>query len=225
MKDGPNIAHVAALIGDPARANMLTALMDGRALTASELAAHAGVTKQTASSHLARLMSGALIVREIQGRHHYFRLNGADVAATLEALMGIAAKSTGVRVRTGPKDLALRKARRCYDHLAGEIGVFIYQQMLSKDWLKNSENTVLLSSAGAEAMALFGIDIDVVQCARRPLVKPCLDWSMRKPHLAGGLGKAVFERMAALKWLKADGTSRVVTFNTQGEKALHHWVA
>ncbi len=123
MKEGPIIASVAALLGDPARANILTALMDGRALTVSELAEAAGVTLQTASGHLAKLDAANLLTAEKQGRHRYFRLSGPDVAQVLEALMGLAQRTGATRVRTGPKDAALRSARVCYDHLAGERGV------------------------------------------------------------------------------------------------------
>ena len=123
MKDGPVIASVAALIGDPARANILTALMDGRALTASELAEVAGVTLPTASGHLANLADAALVAVEKQGRHRYYRLHSADVAEVLEKLMGLAQRSGAVRVRTGPRDDAMREARICYDHLAGAQGI------------------------------------------------------------------------------------------------------
>src|SRR6186713_922945 len=123
MKDGPLIASVATLIGDPARANILTALMDGRALTASELAETAGVSLSTASGHLAKLTEAGLLAAEKQGRHRYFRLSAPDVAEVLEGLMGLAQRTGAVRVRTGPRDEALRKARICYDHLAGEQGV------------------------------------------------------------------------------------------------------
>src|SRR3984893_3634705 len=123
MKAGPDIAMVASLVGDPARANMLTALMTGRALTASELAHQAGVTPQTASSHLSKLEAGGLVEQEKQGRHRYFRLSDPDVAAVLEGLEGLAARAGHMRVRTGPKDPALRHARVCYDDLAGELGV------------------------------------------------------------------------------------------------------
>ena len=122
MKEGPDIAHVAALIGDPARANMLTALLSGKALTATELASEAGVTVQTASSHLAKLGTGGLLRQRKQGRHKYFSLAGADVAHVLEGLMGLAAGAGHLRTRTGPKDAQLRKARVCYNHLAGDMG-------------------------------------------------------------------------------------------------------
>src|SRR5262245_61600840 len=123
MKSGPDISMVAALVGDPARSNMLQALMTGRALTASELAQEAGITPQTASSHLSKLEAGGLIEPEKQGRHRYYRLTGPDVASVLEGLAGLAARAGHMRVRTGPKEPALRRARICYDHLAGDLGV------------------------------------------------------------------------------------------------------
>src|ERR1700731_116498 len=122
MKAGPDIAMIASLVGDPARSNMLTALMTGRALTASELAYQAGVTPQTASSHLSKLEAGGLIEPEKQGRHRYYRLTGPDVAGVLEGLAGLAARAGHIRLRTGPKDPALRCSRICYAHLAGDLG-------------------------------------------------------------------------------------------------------
>ena len=131
MKTGPDIALIASLVGEPARANMLTALMSGRALTASELAREAGVTPQTASAHLAKLEGGGLLALEKQGRHRYYRLTGPDVAAVLEGLMGLAARAGHTRVRTGPKDPALRRARACYDHLAGDLGVQLFDGLVA----------------------------------------------------------------------------------------------
>src|SRR5450631_940124 len=132
MKDGPNIVGIAALIGDHARAEVLTALLADRALTATELAAVAGVTKQTISSHLAQLTEAGLVAVEAQGRHRYFRLAGHDVAQLLESLMGVAFQTGAVRLRSSPREPALRKARVCYDHLAGELGVYAYDAMLAR---------------------------------------------------------------------------------------------
>ncbi|HSN33764.1 MAG TPA: winged helix-turn-helix domain-containing protein, partial [Ideonella sp.] len=129
MHDGPRIARVAALIGDPARAEMLTALMDDRALTATELAGIAGVTKQTASAHLAKLREAGLVAVASQGRHRYYRLADRDVAHLLESLMGLAFRSGAVRLRSGPREPALRRARVCYDHLAGELGVQVFESL------------------------------------------------------------------------------------------------
>src|SRR5215813_8914253 len=130
MRDGPNVARVAALIGDHTRAEVLTTLMTGQALTASELAVHAEVTKQTISSHLAMLVDAKLIAVAKQGRHRYFRLADDDVAHLLESLMGVAYRTGAVRIRSSPREPALRKARACYDHLAGEVGVRIYESLV-----------------------------------------------------------------------------------------------
>ena len=131
MKVGPDIATIAALLGDPARANMLTALLAGQALTAGELAREAGVTAQTASSHLARLEAGGLLTQRKQGRHRYYALSGEDVAGVLEALMGLAARTGHTRMRTGPKEPALRQARVCYDHLAGDLAVAMLENLVA----------------------------------------------------------------------------------------------
>ena len=224
MKEGPDIAQTAALIGDPARANMLVALMDGHALTATELAHEAGVTKQTASSHLARLTEGGLLKREVQGRHHYFRLNGADVGAALEALMGVSASRTGPRTRPGPRDPALRRARVCYDHLAGEMGVQLYEHAQSSGWISGDEHGLALTDAGRAAFSEFDIDYQPLENARRPLCRACLDWSMRRHHLAGGLGKAILQAMYTRGWARRLPGSRVVHFTPQGEQAFQRWL-
>src|ERR1700712_1037097 len=153
MKTGPDIAMVAALVGDPARSNMLMALMGGRALTASELAQEAGITPQTASSHLAKLEAGGLIEPEKQGRHRYYRLTGPDVATALEGLMDLAARAGHMRVRTGPKDPALRRARICYDHLAGDLGVQMLASMKKQKLVRQRKPDLELTSEGKRFMA------------------------------------------------------------------------
>lgn len=220
MKAGPNISHIASLVGDPARANMLTALMSGKALTATELAHEAGVMPQTASTHLAKLESGGLIVTEKQGRHRYFQLSGADVADVLEGLMGLAARSGHLRTRTGPRDPALRRARVCYDHLAGELGVGLYDGLHRRGYLDGAESAVALTPKGVRALDVFGIDVAGLQDQRRPVCKNCLDWSARRPHLAGSLGAALLDRFYALKWARREKDSRVVTFTPPGEREL-----
>ena len=224
MKEGPDIAQTAALIGDPARANMLVALMDGHALTATELAGEAGVTKQTASSHLARLTDGGLLSREVQGRHHYFRLNGPDVGTALEALMGVSAARLGPRTRPGPRDPALRRARVCYDHLAGEMGVQLYEHAQVQGWISGDDKALQLTNAGRKAFAKFNIDYKPLEGVRRPLCRACLDWSMRRHHLAGGLGKALLLAMYDRGWAKRLPDSRVVSFTQHGEQAFQDWL-
>lgn len=196
MKDGPNIAGIAALIGDPARANVLTALLDGRALTVSELALAAGVAMPTASGHLAKLAQAGLIEGERQGRHRYFRLSGPDVAEALEALMGIAERTGARRVRTGPSDPALRQARACYDHLAGETAVAMFDALVARGALTAGDEPELTSTGEATFRAL-GLDLQGLRQSSRPLCRRCLDWSERRAHLGGALGAAILQRLLA----------------------------
>src|SRR6266567_3539529 len=220
MKDGPSIASVAALIGDRARADILTALVAGPALTATELAAEAGVTKQTTSAHLAKLLEARLIAVESQGRHRYFRLADRDVAELMEKLMGVAYRAGAVRLRTSPREPALRKARVCYDHLAGNLGVRLYDALLEAHLLSPSTAGLMLSRKGRRLFEDLGIDLDALARLRRPLCRACLDWSERRHHLAGALGAALLARFVALGWARMAQGSRVVAFSPQGERAL-----
>ncbi len=220
MKEGPDIARVAALLGDPARANMLTALVSGRALTATELAQEAGVTPQTASSHLAKLEAGQIVTLRQQGRHRYFTLSGPDIVEALEVLMGIANRVGHNRVRTGPKDPALRKARVCYDHLAGEMGVALFSGLAARKLIVSDHNGVMLSDAGADFSGAFGIDLDGLRRNRRPLCRECLDWSARQSHLAGAFGAALLSRFYDLGWARRSKDSRIVTFSPKGEQSF-----
>src|SRR5712691_1279050 len=174
MKDGPSIASVAALIGDRARADILTALVAGPALTATELAAEAGVTKQTTSAHLAKLLEARLIAVESQGRHRYFRLADRDGAHLLESLMGVAYRAGAVRLRASPREPALRKARVCYDHLAGELGVLVYDSLLARRLLRSAGDGLGLSGHGERFFEGFGIDLEALAQRRRPLCRACL---------------------------------------------------
>jgi DNA-binding transcriptional ArsR family regulator len=213
MKDGPIIATVAALIGDPARANILTALMDGRALTASELATVAGVTVQTTSGHLTKLSDANLLTMEKQGRHRYFRLSGEDVAQVLEALMGLAQRTGAVRLRTGPKDVAMREARVCYDHLAGESGVILLNSLHQRDYLQGKDNDdPTLTKTGRVFFSALGLNMSMLEKKRRPLCLHCLDWSERRHHLGGALGAALLDMMLEQTWLRrVEGRALVFT--------------
>jgi DNA-binding transcriptional ArsR family regulator len=217
MKDGPSIAPIAALAGDPARANMLSALLGGKALTAGELAREAGVTAQTASSHLAKLEEGGMVLGQRQGRHRYFQLAGHDVAHMLETMMGIAERAGHVRTRTGPKAPELRRARVCYDHLAGEMAVAMFDAMARARLIADGE-TLRLTRRGADFARDFGIDLDTLADERRPLCKTCLDWSQRRPHLAGSLGAAMLARFYALRWARRERAGRAVIFSPHGER-------
>ena len=221
MRDGPDIARIAALIGDPARANILTALMSGKALTAGELAREGGITPQTASSHLKKLMEGGLLRLTGQGRHRYYALAGEDVALALEGLMGLAAGRGHLRTRTGPRDAALREARVCYNHLAGETGVQMYRAMLGAGYLAEKGEKVTLTEAGQNFAAGFGIDLSALANSRAPLCRPCLDWSARQSHLAGKLGRAMLARMEQAGWLSRVPDSRLIRFTQGGRVAFN----
>ena len=212
---------VASLVGDPARANMLTALLGGRALTATELAHQAGITPQTASSHLSKLETGGLIEQEKQGRHRYYRLTDPDVAGVLEGLAGLAARAGHMRLRTGPKDPALRRARICYDHLAGDLGVQMLDSLKKQKLLRQSKQAIELTAEGERFLArALQIETGALAHPRRPLCKACLDWSERRHHLAGTLGAAIMTRFTELNWAARDAApgSRVVNFTRAGEK-------
>lgn len=220
MKDGPNIVGIAALIGEHARAEILTALMTGQALTATELAQVAGVTKQTVSAHLSKLLDAKLLCVESQGRHRYFRLADRDVAQLLESLMGVAYRVGAVRVRSSPREPALRKARVCYDHLAGDLGVLVYDSLEGRRHLRVKGADLELTAQGEKFLADLGIELPSLAQQRRPLCRACLDWSVRRHHLAGSVGAALLERCLALGWAKRARDSRVVNFSAAGEKAL-----
>ena len=221
MKEGPDIAHIAALIGDPARANMLTALMSGKALTVSELAGEAGVTIQTASSHLSKLNEGGLLMPRKQGRHKYFALASDEVAHVLEGLMGLAAGSGYLRKRTGPRDAELRQARVCYNHLAGDMGTQIFDSLMVRGHLVLDGDELELTETGAAFASEFEIDVDGLRKARAPVCRECLDWSERRSHLAGSLGRAFLSRFEELAWAKRDQKTRVVTFSRNGAEEFN----
>ena len=220
MKEGPDIAIIGSLIGDPARANMLGALMNGMALTASELAEVAGITAQTASTHLRKLEDGGLLTQRKQGRHRYFCLADDQVAQVLESLSGLAENKGHKRVRTGPKDPAMRHARVCYDHLAGEVAVQMYDVMAGKSYFQLNHDALILTDSGQEFFQTIGIEVGSLKDQRRPLCKPCLDWSERRTHLAGTLGKSLLDCFLDNRWARREADSRVINFTARGRSAL-----
>ncbi|WP_192255207.1 ArsR/SmtB family transcription factor [Mesorhizobium silamurunense] len=216
MREGPDIARIASLVGDPARANMLNALMGGTALTASELALEAGVSLPTASSHLSKLMEGGLLTLASQGRHRYYGLASPQVAGMIEAIIGVAEAVGPKRVRPGPRDAAMRVARVCYDHLAGEQAVAMLDRLVDRKVLLREENEIRLSPSAISHFAALGITID--NRARRPVCRACLDWSVRRSHLAGALGAAILDKVIAEKWARRDKDSRAVVFSPKGKQ-------
>lgn len=218
MKDGPDISRIGQLIGDPARANILSALMSGKALTATELAQEAGVTPQTTSGHLAKLADGGLVRIRKQGRHRYYALTDDEVASVLESLMHLAAMKGHLRTRTGPRDPALRHARVCYDHLAGDKGIQLYDALIRRGHLVEQGDDLSLSGSGETFFSDFGITLSSLSASRRPLCRQCLDWSERRTHLAGTLGKAILDEIYKRGWAKRAPNSRVIAFSPTGEK-------
>lgn len=213
-------AALAALIGDPSRLAMLTATLDGRALTAGELAQVAGVTPQTASGHLARLASAGLLRMLRQGRHRYYRLASPEVAHLLESLMQATA-GTLPEVRlpaSGPRDAALRRARTCYDHLAGRLGVGLADALVARGCLELSPDGGALTAAGEAFLAELGL----APAARggTPFCRPCLDWSERRFHLAGALGRGLQRRLLELGWIRRQEGSRAILVTRPGELGL-----
>ena len=199
---------------------MLLALMDGRALTATELALEGQVAASTASSHLARLTDAGLVALLQQGRRRYFRLAHADVAELLEGLLEFAARDGHAATRTGPPDPALRHARTCYDHLAGHCGVTLWDQLHADACLVERDGTSALTARGEAWCHQLGIDLDTVRASRRPLCRPCLDWSERRMHLAGALGAAILDRMLALALVHRQPLGRVLRVTARGERFL-----
>ncbi|HEY2661398.1 MAG TPA: helix-turn-helix transcriptional regulator [Caulobacteraceae bacterium] len=222
MASTGQFAEIAALAGDPARAAMLHALMDGRALTATELAHVAGVTPQTASGHLARMTTAGLLGVEKQGRHRYHRLASPTVARMMESIMQVAADlEPPKRLSVGPNDTALRAARTCYDHLAGQLGVALCDAMIDQGFVELDNDAGLVTDPGLRFLADIGLDADALAARRgkrsgRLLCRPCLDWSERRPHLAGGLGAALCAHCLDQGWVRRLHGARAVAVTPKG---------
>jgi DNA-binding transcriptional ArsR family regulator len=226
MASTAKFAALAALAGDPARAAMLQAMMDGRALTASELARVAGITPQTASSHLARLTDAGLLAVERQGRHRYHRLAAPSVARLIESIMRLAAELEPARKPlVGPRDAALRSARTCYDHLAGRLGVALADGLVKAGHVELESDAGIVTPSGLALLSRIGIDAESLSAGRaakgrRVMCRPCLDWSERRPHLAGALGAALCTLSFDKSWIRRVDGSRAVTVTPKGERAL-----
>jgi DNA-binding transcriptional ArsR family regulator len=217
---GPDLASVAALLADGTRAGFCVALLDGRAWTATELARHMGVARSTATEHLHALVRGKLLTEERQGRHRYVRLAGPQVAEVIESLAALAPeRAASPRTLSGAgRRRALAHARTCYDHLAGALGVAVTDAMIERRLL-DLEHGLGLTGAGAEWLA--GLGVTVPAGTRRPSVRPCLDWTERRPHLAGAVGGALCRHAFDEGWVVRVGTTRAVTVTPLGRRALH----
>ncbi len=216
----PAVAEIAALVGNPARANILMALMDGRALTASELAYVAGVSPQTTSEHLAQLREANLLSLTKQGRHSYFRLGSPKIARMIESIMVVAADGPQRYRPRWNGDDELRTARTCYDHIAGRLGVALTDALTHRKHIVLTEDGGVVTRTGAKHLVDFGIKLDEVKHGRRTFCRPCLDWSERRPHLAGALGAAFADRCFELGWIARIRDSRALKISAKGERGF-----
>lgn len=216
-----NLAEIGQLVGDPARAAMLQALMSGRALTAGELAFQAGVGASTASGHLAKMTAAGLLSAAKQGRHRYFRLASGEVARMLEGIQLVAALHAPPRHRSrSPADEALRLARTCYDHLAGRLGVALTDALGARGHIELGEEGGRVTAGGEAFLADLGLDLAAARAKRRSFCRPCLDWSERRPHIAGALGAALADRFLGAGWLRRQRDSRALTITPGGRLLL-----
>lgn len=216
--DAP-VSAIAAAIAEPARTRMLCCLLDGRARTGTELAIIGGVSASTASAHLAKLAARRLVKVTAQGRHRYYNLHDVDVAAALEALTVVAGAP---RARFAPNTPEhLRAARTCYDHMAGALAVALHDRLFDMRWLAPSVGgNYDVTRKGAEALNALDVDVDAARAIRRRFACACLDWSERRPHLAGALGAALLEVSLKRKWFERDLDSRVLGITRTGRRAF-----
>jgi len=220
MADGPYIAEAASLIGDPARANMLAALLDGRAMTATELGFAAGVAPSTASGHLSKLVDGRLLAVASSGRHRYFRLASPAVARVLEDLMTLAADGPPRHRPRTRCDEAMARARTCYDHLAGKLGVALADGLVERNHVRLGDEGGLLTQSGRAFLGDLGVEIEARRKSRRAFCRPCLDWSERRWHIGGAVGAALASRCFDLGWVERQSQGRAVTVTPAGERAF-----
>jgi len=223
MESEPDLARIAATIGDPRRVRMLALLMEGRALTAKELALGAGIEPATATSHLKRLLEDGLVESATQGRHKYFRFASDNVAQLVESLMRLAPPR---KAAAATMQEPIRAARYCYDHLAGSLGTGLLDALERKGWLRDEAGDpgqMEVTDKGEKALAALGVDVDAARARRRQFACRCLDWSERRDHLGGALGASLAELFKGSKWIERQKHTRVVKVTAAGKNGLKKW--
>jgi DNA-binding transcriptional ArsR family regulator len=225
MPIAPQIAEVAALVGDPARANMLCALLGGRALTAGELAIAAGVSPQTTSGHLGKLSTARLIGVTRQGRHRYYRLAGPHVGQMLESIMGVALTGPPRFQPKSLRDEQMRQARTCYDHIAGVLGVALADRLSERKHVVLEDEAGEVTPAGVEFLSKLGVSLADTRKKRRIFCRACLDWTERRPHIGGAVGAALAERCFELKWIERMREGRALIVTPAGRRGLVEFFA
>jgi DNA-binding transcriptional ArsR family regulator len=223
----PGLARVAALLADPGRAAMLWALMDGSARPAGELTMIAGLSPSAASAHLARLTEGGMLAAEVRGRHRYFRIATPEIAQTIEALMNVAHATAPQRPATRPArtvPVEMRHARTCYDHMAGEVAVQVFDRLVDGGLLALQGDDLEATEAGVAKLADWGVDLGALRARRRRFACTCLDWSERRPHLGGALGAALLERFTSNGWVERTSRPRVLRITPLGQREFDAFV-
>jgi DNA-binding transcriptional ArsR family regulator len=221
----PRFARVAAMIGDPTRARMLAVLMGGEFLAAGELASAAGVSAQTASAHIAKLLDAELVVLRTQGRHRYVRLAGEEVAHVLEALSFVAERSVTADKWERGAYKPLKAARTCYRHIAGELGVALFEGLLARGTLAAHDGHYALSAAGRDELGALGIELPGEATDSRRFAHACFDWSERRDHLAGSLAVTLLDHSLGQGWLRRTKDSRALQLTPPGAQALARWIS
>ncbi|WP_353553742.1 helix-turn-helix transcriptional regulator [Paraburkholderia terrae] len=224
----PGLSRIGALLADPGRAAMLWALMDGTARPAGELTLIAGLSPSAASAHLARLTDGGLLALEVRGRHRYFRIASAEIASTIEALANVAQATAPQRnvprpARTVPVDM--RYARTCYDHMAGEVAVRVYERLIDGGLLKVHGDALEATSDGKALLAQWGIDVSQQRGRRRRFACTCPDWSERRPHLGGALGAALLDSWSSQGWVERTDRPRILRVTPVGHRQFDAFLA
>jgi DNA-binding transcriptional ArsR family regulator len=220
MSVAPQIAEVAALVGDPARANILCALLGGRAITAAELAHAANVSPPTASEHLGKLTAARLTVVMKQGRHRYYRLAGPHVGQMLESIMNVALTGPPRFQPRSKADDLMRRARTCYDHIAGALGVGIADQMIARAFVILGDEAGEVTPEGDAFLAELGVGLAAIRTKRRIFCRPCVDWTERRSHIGGAVGAAIACRCFEMKWIERVGGSRALSITPAGRRGL-----
>jgi DNA-binding transcriptional ArsR family regulator len=215
-----DLAAVGRTLGDAHRARFLLALLSGEELAAGQLAARAGTSSSLTSAHLAKLLESGLVTVETRGRQRYYRIASAQVAQSIEALLAIAPPRAARSLREASGGSSLRRARTCYDHLAGQLGVALADAFERDGVLAAADGGWRLTGDGQRRLAALGVDTAAAPPSRRPLLRPCLDWTERRPHVAGALGRAVTDRLLALGWVRRSPQSRALLITAPGEQRL-----
>lgn len=243
MNGEVDVSVPAALLGEPARARLMCALLDGRALPASTLASEAGVAASTASGHLSRLLEAGMVDVERHGRHRYYRITDPRVVAAVEALAQLAPPTPVRSMRQGTRAEQLRRGRLCYDHLAGRLGVWLMATLIAQEAISGGDGRhhsdapsdrlsapghdvdYQLTPVGTELLSVIGVDAAALAAGRRPLVRYCLDWTEQRHHLAGALGCAIADRCLALEWVRRTPVPRGLRLTEQGRAGFSEWLA